>query len=96
MIDLGKYAITSDANGYSVGEKRFRTSDDKKGAYKKGDSYVFALGIYSANVHGCARGLIRRLQRETVQERDMTLHEAAEAFEAVEKAVYAWAKIDGD
>ena len=94
MIDLGKYAITADSNGYSLGEKRFRTSDDKKGYYKKGDPYVFALDIYSANVHDCVRGLIRRLQRLEVQNVDMTLYEAAERFQAIEKAVYEWAKID--
>lgn len=98
MINIGtKYAIKADGNGYALYERRIAEKDMKIKVdgkeVKAGHPYLVSLESYHGTIRDCVKKLIRLRGRDEIAERDMTLGEAAEMFERVEREVYEWARI---
>ena len=90
MITIGdKYAIQADDKQFVLVEKKVKGADAK--AEEVGKEYFAQLGFYRTIGDVCV-SLVRRLMREEVQNRDMTIMEAATAYQDVQRCVDEWAR----
>jgi len=88
MITIGdRFAIQADDKQYTLCEVKTYSETAKR----PGETYLETLGFYGS-VSAACEAVVKRLMREQVQIHDMTLIDAARAYQGVQRCVDEWAR----